>query len=85
MPAGRQVARNTSIGRDQKQVAVLAVEVAGPVTKHQLGENLRFDFRLRLLIVALLVAGIVFAIGPDRRHKQNALAIGRPGAAGSFG
>ncbi len=66
MSAGRQVARNAAISRDQEQMAVLAIEVAGPVAKHQLGKDLGLYLRLGLFLVALLVAGIVFAIGIDR-------------------
>ncbi len=76
--AGREVARNAAVGRHQEQVAVLAVEVVVPVAKHQLGEDLGLHLRLGLLFVALLVAGVVVAVGIDRRDEQDALAVGRP-------
>src|ERR1035441_3541762 len=61
--ARRQVARHAPIGRDQKQVAVLAIGVVVPVAKHQLGKDPGLHLRLGLLLVVLLIARIVLAIG----------------------
>src|ERR1035441_9150999 len=83
--AGGQVARYASIGRDEKQVAVLAIEIMVPVAKHELGEDLGLYLRLGLFFVALLIARIVLAIGIDRRDEQDALAVWRPESTRSLG
>jgi hypothetical protein len=49
-----------------------------PMSIKQARENLRFDFALLQLFIPLLIAGVIFAIGINRRHEQDVLPIGRP-------
>jgi hypothetical protein len=41
----------------------------------QLRENFRFHFALLQLVVALLVARVIFAIRINRRHEHDVLPI----------
>ena len=52
-----------------------------PMSIKQARENLRFDFALLQLFIPLLIAGVIFAIGINRRHEQDVLPIGRPDPA----
>ena len=59
-------------------MAALELGVGIPVAIEQARENLRFDFALLQLVVALLIARVIFAIRIYRRHEHNILPVGRP-------
>ena len=81
MIARRKIARVLVINVYDKQMAALEFGERVPMPIKKLREDFRFYFALFQLVVALLVARVVFSIGINRRHEHDVFSIGRPDSA----
>ena len=75
----QDLGRRVGVGINRKEVAALVIRKRTPMPKEKLIEDLRFYFAFGELFVALLVAGVVFAIGINRRHEGYVFSVRRPG------
>src|SRR4029077_15362925 len=80
-PCRQDVRATIRVCANDKQMAALELGVGVPVPIEQAGENLRLYLALLQLVVALLIAPIIFAIRIHRRHKHHVLSIRRPDCA----
>src|SRR2546423_208900 len=62
-------------------MAPLMFRVGSPMAIKELREDLRLHLALGYPLVALLVCGVVFRVGIDRRQEHDVLPIGRPDSA----